>query len=88
MVRIFFQRSKCIGCNACVEANKSRWRVSRKDGKCNLVGGKETRKGVYMAKVEDEEYSSNLKAAKNCAVKIIQLEKIKQITCYTTSPNF
>ena len=77
MVRIFFQRSKCIGCNACVEANKIRWRVSRKDGKCNLVGGKEKRRGIFIADVEDEEYSSNLKASKNCAVKIIKLEKIK-----------
>ncbi len=39
MVRIFFQRAKCIGCNACVESNKNRWRISRADGKSTLVGG-------------------------------------------------
>ena len=76
MVRIFFHRAKCIGCNACVEANKSRWRVSRKDGKCTLVGGKE-KGGVYRVDVEDEEYKSNLKAAKNCPVKIIKVEKLQ-----------
>jgi len=77
MVRIFFQRHKCIGCNACVEANKNRWRMSRKDGKSNLVGGEEKRGGIFIADVEDEEYSSNLKASKNCASKIITVEKIK-----------
>ena len=74
MVRIFFHRNKCIGCNACVEANNNRWRVSRKDGKCTLVGGKEKR-GVYRVNVEDDEYKSNLKASKNCPVKIIRIEK-------------
>ncbi|MCC6689552.1 MAG: 4Fe-4S binding protein, partial [Saprospiraceae bacterium] len=39
MVRIIQQRDKCIGCNACVEAAVYRWRLSRKDGKCTLVGG-------------------------------------------------
>lgn len=74
MVRIFFYRSKCIGCNACVEANKNRWRVSRKDGKCNLVGGIE-KKGIYRADVDDEEYKTLMKAAKICPAKIIKVEK-------------
>ena len=74
MVRIFFYRSKCIGCNACVETNKNRWRVSRKDGKCNLVGGIE-KKGIYRADADDEEYKMLMKAAKNCPVKIIKVEK-------------
>lgn len=75
MVRIFFHRSKCIGCNACVEANRSRWRVSRKDGKCNLIGSKE-KGGVYRVDVEEDEYQLNLKAAKNCPAKIIKVEKL------------
>ncbi|MHB8402007.1 MAG: hypothetical protein ACYDCN_08335 [Bacteroidia bacterium] len=41
MIRITQQRAKCIGCNACVEAAFYRWRISRKDGKCTLIGGKE-----------------------------------------------
>ncbi len=76
MVRIFHHRAKCIGCNACVEADKSRWRMSRKDGKSNLVGGVDN-KGIYRAEAEDEEYSHLIKAAKNCPVKIITIEKQK-----------
>ena len=54
MVRITQLRAKCIGCNACVEADKYRWRVSKKDGKCTLIGGKE-KKGWYTVLVEDDE---------------------------------
>lgn len=74
MIRIYHYRQKCIGCNACVEANKNRWRISRKDGKCILIGGKEI-KNVFRIEVNDDEYSLNVKAAKNCPVRIIKVEK-------------
>lgn len=74
MVRITHLRAKCIGCNACVEAADYRWRVSRKDGKCTLVGGKEKR-GFYTVVVGNEEFDANVQAAKNCPVNIIKIEK-------------
>lgn len=70
MVRITQQRAKCIGCNACVEAADYRWRVSRKDGKCTLIGAIE-KKGFYTVVVNDHELDDNLLAAKNCPVNII-----------------
>lgn len=75
MVRITFHRIKCIGCNGCVEAAPERWRVSTRDGRCNLIGGKE-KKGIFQAIVDDEEYELNKKAAANCPVRIIRLETI------------
>jgi ferredoxin len=75
MVRILFQRVKCIGCNGCVEAAPDRWRVSTRDGRCMLIGSKE-KKGIYQVLVDDEEYEQNRKAAANCPVKIIRLETI------------
>lgn len=75
MVRILQFRAKCIGCHACVEAASYRWRISRKDGKCTLIGGAE-KKGWYIATVEEEEFEENLLAANNCPVKIIRVEKI------------
>lgn len=74
MIRIYHYRHKCIGCNACVEVNNERWRMSRKDGKSTLVGGKSV-KGVFRVEAENEEYALNFKAAKNCPVKIIKIEK-------------
>lgn len=79
MVRIIQWRDKCIGCNACVEASYYRWRISQKDGKCTLVEGKEKR-GLFMVVVGDDEYESNLVAARNCPVNIIKVEKVNGST--------
>lgn len=72
MIRITQQRIKCIGCNACVEAADYRWRISRRDGRCTLVGGVE-KKGIYSALVDDHEWEDNLLAANNCPVRIIKV---------------
>lgn len=74
MVRIYFHRSKCIGCNACTEANSVRWRISRKDGKSNLIGSKE-KSGIYRMELGDDEYKLNLRVASICPVKIIKVER-------------
>lgn len=75
MIRIIQQRAKCIGCNACVEVAESRWRISKKDGKCTLVGGIE-KKGFYSVLVNNFELEENLIASKNCPVNIIQIIKV------------
>jgi ferredoxin len=75
MVRILFYRGKCIGCNGCVEAAPERWRVSKRDGRCSLIEGKE-KKGIYKAVVSMDEYDRNLQAANNCPVNIIKVELV------------
>lgn len=72
MISITQQRAKCIGCNACVEAADYRWRISKRDGKCTLIGGIE-KKGFYTVVVDDEELEANTLAAKNCPVNIIKI---------------
>jgi len=74
MIRIFHLRRKCIGCNACVEVNKTNWRISRKDGKATLIGSTE-KNGIYMATILDDEYNTYELSVKNCPIKIIRLEK-------------
>ena len=75
MVRIIQQRAKCIGCNACVEAAPYRWRISRKDGKCTLVGGID-KNGFSITFVGDVEYDDNVAASKHCPVNIIKIERV------------
>jgi len=75
MIQITQQRIHCIGCNACVEAAPYRWRISKKDGRCTLVGAKD-KKGFYTVKVLDIELEDNLLAAKNCPVNIIKIQKL------------
>ena len=72
MIRIIQLRDKCIGCNACVEAASSRWRMSRKDGKSVLIGALKN-KQIHSVIVGDDERLENLKAAKNCPTKVIQI---------------
>lgn len=75
MIRIIQQRAKCIGCHACVDAAPYRWRISRKDGKCTLIGATE-KKGWHLVIADDDEYQQNILAANNCPVKIIRVEKV------------
>jgi ferredoxin len=75
MIRIIQYRSKCIGCNACVEAAFYRWRISTKDGKSTLIGATEKR-GIHISIVGDDEYESNTVAAKACPVNIIKVEQV------------
>ena len=75
MIQVSQQRERCIGCNACVEAAPQRWRVSKKDGRCTLVGGKEKR-GFYTINLPDFEKDENELAAKNCPVNIIWVKEL------------
>ncbi|MBX2904168.1 MAG: ferredoxin [Chitinophagales bacterium] len=75
MYKVIQYRSKCIGCNACVEAAPKRWIVSKKDGRAILVGAA-AKKGIYMVDVEDWEYEENNTAKQHCPVGIIDVRKL------------
>jgi ferredoxin len=49
--------------------------MSKKDGKCTLIGSKEKR-GFHSVIVGDDELEENLEAVKVCPVKIIKVEQI------------
>lgn len=74
MIQILFQRHKCIGCNACVEQAPAHWIMSKKDGKSFLR--KSARKGdFYVKNISYLEYDENVRAAKHCPVRIIQVRE-------------
>ena len=72
MYRITHFRSKCIGCNACVEVAPDRWRMSQKDGKSVLIDGLYN-KGIYHTRIWADELNINEQAAANCPVDIIRI---------------
>jgi len=74
MPKILHHRDKCIGCNLCYEIWSLRWRLSRTDGKCTLVGGIE-KKGVWQTVISADELPMNEQAAAACPVKIIRIVK-------------
>lgn len=73
MIKIFHYKKKCIGCNACVEINSKRWRISKKDGKSVLIGGIEKKEGLFYLEAEDDDFDLSRKIAESCPVKIIQV---------------
>lgn len=76
MIKVMHLQEKCIGCNACVEVDKFRWRISKNNGKCVLIEGVE-KKGWFTALVGEDELE-NLQKAKNvCPVNIIKFEVVK-----------
>lgn len=71
-MRITFYRNKCIGCNYCVEVWPERWQMSKRDGKCVLIGSR--KKGhVYRADVGEHERELNERAAEVCPVNVIRI---------------
>jgi ferredoxin len=48
--------------------------MSKKDGKCTLIGGTE-KKGFFSISVGDDEWDDQVKAAKHCPVNIIKIGK-------------
>ena len=75
MIQIAQHRHKCIGCNACVEIDPYRWRITKNDGKSVLVGSQE-KKGWHLVKVGDDERELALDAARVCPVNIIQVSTL------------
>ena len=74
MIQVSQQRERCIGCNACVEAAPQRWRISKKDGRCTLVGAKEKR-GFYTVNLPDFEKEENELAAK-CVSDLVAQDRV------------
>ncbi len=74
MILITHRRKDCIGCNSCVEHAPAQWEIDEKDGKSTLVGA--IQKGEYFViKASDDEYEANKRAAQDCPVRIIHVEK-------------
>jgi ferredoxin len=49
--------------------------MSKKDGRCTLIGATEKR-GFHSILVHDDEWERNEEAARNCPVKIIQMNRV------------
>lgn len=76
MVVITLQRTKCIGCNYCVELAPEQFQMSKKDGKSVLLKAKD-RKGFHTLKSSDHSIAEKCDAAaRACPVKIISVKVV------------
>jgi ferredoxin len=76
MIRVMQLQEKCIGCNACVEVDRFRWRISKNNGKCVLIDGVE-KKGWFTTLVGEDELETLQRAKNHCPVNIIKFEVVK-----------
>ncbi|MDP3947694.1 MAG: ferredoxin [bacterium] len=74
MPKIIHYRKNCIGCNACVELDPKNWKMNAKDGKADLIDGK-NKKGVYQKEINEIEKENAQKSAESCPVNIIKIEE-------------
>ena len=75
MVIVTLQRSKCIGCNYCVEMAPVQFQMSKKDGKSVLIKSVDA-KGFFTLKSYDHSITEKCElAAKACPVKIISVKE-------------
>jgi ferredoxin len=71
MVKIIQYRNKCIGCGICFELQPDHWRMSRKDGKANLLRAI-VKKEIHQATSNASIPLSNF-VAKSCPVNAIKV---------------
>jgi len=72
-IKLIHHRNDCIGCNSCVEHSPSDWEISDEDGKSNLKGSKETKKGIFVKEISEAELEENKNAQRDCPSRIIKV---------------
>lgn len=72
MARIIHYRDKCIGCGICQEMQPSFWRMSKKDGKANLLQAS-IKKGIHQLVITESDIRSTEEVIKACPARIIKL---------------
>ncbi len=72
MHKIIHYRNKCIGCNVCYEQQPELWRMSKKDGKANLLKAS-CKKDIYMLNISEGQLAQARITAEACPVRIIKI---------------
>jgi len=69
--KIIYYKNKCIGCGACYERQPGRWRMSRKDGKANLIDSTVKKKIEFVNSMDSIQISLDI--ANACPMKAIKI---------------
>jgi len=74
--KIIFDKNTCTGALSCSGINPDLW-VPDKEGKVDLVGAKETSKGIFELELDEEGYEKNKDAVTVCPPGAIKIEKVE-----------
>ncbi|MBC7890368.1 MAG: ferredoxin [Ferruginibacter sp.] len=72
MGKIIHYRKKCIGCGICFELQPELWRMSKKDGKANLLKSI-AKKDLFVLSVSNAIQQLTQEVTRACPVKIIKV---------------
>ena len=72
MPKIIHYRQQCIGCGICQEQQPEYWRMSRKDGKANLLNAF-VKKEIYQLNIPESAADQSIEIAKICPVRVIKI---------------
>jgi ferredoxin len=72
--KIEHDRPNCIGCGACAAVAPEFWSMDA-DGKSDLKGAKNTKKGddIVLEEMELDDLKNNMEAAEVCPVNVIHI---------------
>lgn len=73
--KITFDREGCIGAASCVVFSK-RFKMAR-DGKAELVGGKEEDEEFFILEIDESEFKEVLESARSCPVNVIHIYELE-----------
>ncbi|MFZ2906134.1 MAG: ferredoxin [Cyclobacteriaceae bacterium] len=72
-MKIIHYRKKCIGCGICYELAPMHWRMSRKDGKANLLGAI-VKKEIHQLDVKTTLPEFLYRVEEACPVRVIKID--------------
>lgn len=72
--KIVYDRNNCVAAGPCAAVDSVHFKIDEKDGKADLIGGKEVSPGVFELEVDSDDLANQ--AASVCPAAVISVKKI------------
>ncbi|VVB99409.1 4Fe-4S single cluster domain protein [uncultured archaeon] len=72
--RITYDRGNCVAAGACAAVDDVHFAINAKDGKADLVGGREVKPGIFELEVDSDELARHAESV--CPAAVISVKKI------------
>ncbi|MCR4334989.1 MAG: ferredoxin [archaeon] len=73
--KIIYNRNDCVAAGPCAAVDSDHFEINPKDGKADLIGGKETSPGIWELEIEEDDKANQ--AVEVCPAAVISVQKIE-----------
>jgi len=73
--KIVYNRTYCVAAGPCAAVDPDHFQINADDGKADLIGGKESKQGIFELEIDSDEKANQ--AAEVCPAAVISIKKIK-----------